>query len=171
MLTMLLAYDAAGNVIATLDHLVGQLMRLDLDDLDDTILGLIDFEAHELAGGEMTDVWSVQGAVGSKTWPEWIGGRAHDFRVELVGPPGNKRIGALVHKASGHRRERAAVAAAIAARIKAAKGEAADIRDIVGGPDRPLVLNDEGKTIGRPKVSGTPTHLPIVGVIQPRADQ
>ena len=54
------------------------------------------------------------------TWPEWIGGRAHDFKVELQG----KQIKALVHKASGHRRERAPVEAEISRRIKAGQGQA-----------------------------------------------
>jgi len=150
---MLLAYDAAGTVTATLDYLVRY-------DDDGTPLGLVDFAAHEDAGGEMTDVWNVSGASGSKVWPEWLGGRAHDFRVELVGPPGRKYIGALVHKVSGHRRVRAEIEARIEARIDAAHGQPADIRDIVGGPDRPLLLDDEGKTKAR--VPTTRPALPLV---------
>jgi hypothetical protein len=155
MLTMLLAYDAAGNVIATLDYLV---------QYDDTPardpLGLVDFGAHEEAGGEHTAIWQVQGAAGSKVWPEWIGGRAHDFRVEREGPPGRKHIAALVHKTSGYRRERAAVEDAIASRIAKAKGAPADIRDLVGGPDRPLTLTNTGRTARRPAPS--PATLPLV---------
>jgi len=153
VLGMLLAYDAAGNVVATLDHVV------QYDD-NGTPLGLVDFGAHEDAGGEMTDVWTASNATGSKVWPEWIGGRAHDFRVELVGPPGRKRIGALVHKVSGHRRERAEIEARIADRIDAAHGQPADIRDLVGGPDRPLQLDDEGKTKAR--VPNARPALPLV---------
>jgi hypothetical protein len=152
-LGMLLAYDAAGKVVATLDYVV------QYDD-DGVPLGLVDFSAHEEAGGEMTDAWTVSNAVGSKVWPEWLGGRGHDFRVELVGPPGNKRIGALVHKTSGHRRERGPLEAEIARRIGAAHGQPADIRDLVGGPDRPLPLDDEGKTVARtPRVRPA---LPLV---------
>jgi hypothetical protein len=140
MLGMLIAYDADGNVIATLDHLVA------LDD-DGTPLGLADFDAHEQAGGEMTDVWTVEGAKGSKVWPEWLGSKAHHFRVELDGEPGHKRAVALVHRESSERRERAAVETAIAARLAAADGEPADIRDLVGGPDRPLRIDPEGRTL------------------------
>lgn len=172
MLTMLVAYDADGDVVATLDHLVAT-------DEAGYVIGLVDFDAHELTGGELTDVWQVAGAVGSKTWPEWIGGRVYDFRVELTGPPGAKRISALVHvghpvrtvggillpalPASGHRRERAAIEAAIAQRIEAAaEGQPADIRDIVGGPDRPLLLDDKGRTALRLPV--VRPALPIVGL-------
>lgn len=154
---MLLAYDATGNVTATLDYVV------QYDD-DGTPLGLVDFAAHEEAGGEMTDVWTVGGAAGSKVWPEWLGSRAHEFRAELVGPPGNKRIGALVHKVSGHRRVRAEIDARIDARVEATHGQPADIRDIVGGPDRPLQLDDEGKT--KVRVPDARPALPLVSVTQ-----
>src|SRR6266702_539871 len=97
MLAMLIAYDAAGSVIATLDHMVAR-------DEHGNVVGLIDFEAHELAGGKLRDIWGIQDASGSGTWPEWLGSQAHSFRVEL-GP--DKRIAALVHKTSGYRRERA----------------------------------------------------------------
>ena len=153
MLQMLIAYDSDGNVIATLDHMVAR-------DSDGNVTGLIDFAAHEDAGGKMRDIWGVEDAVGSGTWPEWIGAKAHDFTVELQG----KQIKALVHKASGHRRERATVEAAVAARIKAAGEQPADLRDVLGGPQRPLILDDEGKTVGRSMTSGTPSHLPKVPV-------
>lgn len=168
---MLIAYDDAGNVIATLDHVVAH-------DASGNAIGLIDFAAHEEAGGEHTDIWYVTGtttsedgtetpwvAKGSKVWPEWLGGRAHDFRVELEGPPGRKRISALVHKTSGHRRERAAVEAAIAAVAVDPVTGARDIRHLVGGPTRPLPLDADGKTIGpdHPQApKGTPAHLPIM---------
>lgn len=140
MLSMLIAYDATGNVIATLDYLVQYAA-------DGAPIGLADFEVHEAAGGDMTDIWNVAGAKGSKVWPEWLGGAAHDFMVDLVGPPGRKRIAALIHKTSGHRRVRVGIEAAIADRITKAKGGPADIRDLVGGPDRPMHLDDMGKTI------------------------
>jgi hypothetical protein len=144
----LLAYDTDGNVVATLGHMVA---RNDAGD----VIGLVDFDAHEAAGGKLRDIWNVEGAVGSATWPEWLGGAAHDFRVELDG----KRIAALVHKTSGHRRERAAIEAAIADRI--AGDQPADIQDLVGGPTRPLTLDDKGQTAPRP--AGTPKHLPLIG--------
>lgn len=136
MLGMLIAYDAAGDVSATLDFMVA------LDPATQEPLGLHDFDAREAAGLPVTDIWTVttpaSPTVGAKAWPEWLGARAHDFRVELEGPPGRKRIAALVHKTSGARRDRAAIEAAIAERIAHAAGKPADIRDLVGGPDRPL---------------------------------
>ncbi len=158
---MVLAYDADGNVVGTLDHMVQYA-----DDADRTPLGLVDFMGHEEAGGDMTAVWVVDSGdsthpvKGSKAWPEYLGSRAHDFRVELEGPPGRKRIAALVHKDSGHRRERAAIEAAIADRIAAAGDQPADIRDLVGGPDRPMFLDDRGRTGVRPKA--TRPSLPLV---------
>lgn len=154
MLSMLIAYDAAGNVVATLDHLVAR-------DADGNVTGLVDFAAHEEAGGELLDIWNIEGAVGSATWPEWIGGRAHDFTVEI-----DKRhklpLRALVHKDSGHRRERAAIEAALEAApvVNGAK----DLRHLLGGPNAALRLDDKGKTLGRAKQSGgTPKHLPVIG--------
>ena len=152
MLSQLLAYDAAGNVIATLDYVVAK-------DADGNVTGLIDFAAHEAAGGKLRDIWNIDSAVGSGTWPEWIGARAHDFTVDLGA---DTRISALVHKVSGHRRERAAVEAAIASApvIDGAK----DLRAILGGPTAPLVLDEEGRTIGRSgQGGGTPAHLPVIG--------
>ncbi len=149
MLTMLVAYDAAGAIVATLDHLVAR-------NAAGEVVGLIDFEAHESAGGKLRDVWDVGAAAGSGTWPEWLGARAHDFKVEL----GAGKVVALVHRTSGHRRARAAIEAAIKGRIKAAQGEPADIRDIVGGPDRPLHLDDDGRTLPRPALAAT--RLPFV---------
>ena len=163
ILGMLLAYDVDGNVVATLDHVVQYAD-------DGTPLGLVDFAAHEDTEGEMTDVWVVSEAKGSKVWPEWLGARAHDFRVELVGPPGRKRIAALVHKTSGHRRVRAEIEARIAARIDAAHGQPADIRDIVGGPDRPLQLDEQGEMKAR--VPSARPALPLVSAAgQTRSSQ
>lgn len=155
MLHSLIAYDAQGNVVATLDHMVAK-------DDEGNVVGLVDFAAHEATGGRLRDIWENSNAVGSGTWPEWLSGRAHDFKVELDPNPGTARarIKALVHKVSGHRRERAKVEAAIAARIKAAKGEPADIRDLVGGPGRPLLLDDKGKTLPRANVARP--ALPVI---------
>jgi hypothetical protein len=146
----LLAYDVDGNVVATLDHMVAR-------DESGNVVGLIDFEAHENAGGKHRDIWEVADAAGSGCWPEWLGNRAHDFRVELEAG----RIVALVHKRNGRRRERAAIEAAIAA-VPEVDG-ARDIRHLVGGPMRPLPLSTTGKTMPTiPNV--TPGHLPIAGV-------
>jgi len=150
MLSMLIAYDGTGNIIATLDQMVG------LGEHGE-VVGLIDFAAHEAADGELTDIWQVPEASGSGTWPEWLGSRAHDFTVERA----NGRISALVHKTGGHRRERASIEAAIAERIAAAGEQPADIRDLVGGPDRPLLLDEKGRTKARVPVQRP--NLPIIG--------
>lgn len=149
----LLAYDADGNVLATLDYVAAR-------GEEGKVIGLVDFAAHEEAGGELTDVWKVEGAAGSKTWPEFLGSRAHEFRVEKAGPPGAKRIVALVHKTSGRRRERDTIEAAIEKRVKAAGDEPADLRDLVGGPGKPLVLDEQGRTRRREPV--TRPNLPVI---------
>lgn len=161
MFAPLIAYDAIGKVVATLDHLVAH-------DEDGGVVGLVDFEAHERSGAALTDVWTVSSAVGSGTWPEWLGAGAHAFTVELE--PGwhradpsraPQRIAALVH-ASGVRRVRRDIDAAIAARIDAAGDQPADLRDLVGGPDRPLPLDAEGRTV-RPEPRQRPS-LPVAAV-------
>lgn len=152
---MLVAYDAQGRIGATLDYMVQYAD-------DGTPLGLVDFGAHEDAGGEHTDIWQVEGAAGSKVWPEWIGSRAHDFDVELVGPPGRKRIAALVHRLSGHRREHGVLDAEISRRVAAAGNFPADIRDLVGGPDRPLLVDDQGRTAIRPVPAAS--RLPLLRI-------
>jgi hypothetical protein len=132
MTGQLLAYDDAGTVVATLDYMVTY-------DASGRPIGLVDFAAHEAAGGEATVWWVVNGPVkGSKVWPQWLGSRAMDYRVTLTGKAGHKRISALVHRDTGERIERKTIEKAITARIKAAQGAPADIRDLVGGPDRPL---------------------------------
>jgi hypothetical protein len=157
---MLLAYTDTGDIISTLDYVV----LYDETKYERPPMGLVDFDAHEAAGGDLTDIWNVASTnivvKGSKVWPEWIGGKAHEFTVELVGPPGAKHIAALVHKTSGYRRERAVVDSAIAKRISDANGLPADIRDIVGGPDRPLLLDEQGRTTSRP--IPIQSHLPLV---------
>lgn len=122
---------------------------------------------------------------GAAVWPEWLGGAANveydeegnvvrGFKVDL---DPQKRLKALVHLVSGHRRERADIEAAIAERINEkraaarARGtefraaalaagvdltivaqwpdpepEPADIRDLVGGPDKPVPLDENGRT-------------------------
>lgn len=172
---MLLAYDDDGNVIATLSHCVVY------DPDTGEPLGLVDFMAHEAAGGEHADIWQVHGEIretdhpekppktwrakGSKAWPEHLGGAAQMFKVELDGPAGGKNIEALVHRESGHRRERAALEQRVSARVAAKAGaEPANITDIVGGPDRPLLLDDSGRD--RPKAKRVAKkQLPFIGRI------
>jgi hypothetical protein len=192
MLSMLLGYDDDGNVVATLDYMVAR------DDAG-RVIGLVDFSAHEAAGGELLDIWVAHRASGSKVWPEWIGSAAHAFRVELEGDPGRKRIGALVHKTSGHRRERAPIEEEIKRRLERSRREVVslrnamrkhlraegasdpeadelaarvdpapvDLRDLLGGPDRPLQLDDRGRTRRKLPPKGTPSHLPMMGSRRP----
>jgi len=129
---MLLGYTADGEVVATLDYVVLH------DEATGEVIGLVDFLAHEQAGREHADIIRWSEATGAKAWPEWLA-RAHEYRVELEGPPGKKRIKALVHRKSGKRRERKSIDAAIKRRVDEASGGQADLRSIVGGPDRPLV--------------------------------
>ncbi len=154
---MLIAYNAAGDIVATLDHLV-------VRDAGGNVVGLADLDALERDGGEMIDAWTVEGASGSKTWPEWLGARATEFTVELDGEPGRKRAVALVHKTSGHRRERQAIDDEIQRRTQQANGEPVDVRDLLGGPDRPLLLDEDGAT--KPRANPEPTRLPLVAVTQ-----
>ena len=150
-LGMLIAYDGDGNVVATLDHLVVR------DDAGRAV-GLLDFQAYEAAGGKFRltpdrpdGVWDVPNAAGSGAWPEWLGGRAHDFRVQMAGA----KINGLVHLDSGYKRDRAKIEKAIADRIAQANGEPADIRDLVGGIGKPLRLDGTGRT-QRPDVGTRP---------------
>jgi hypothetical protein len=164
---MMVAYDANGNIVATQSY---QLLY----DIKGHPVGLVDYQRAEESGIEATEYFHVRvfdqnnneipGVVkGAKFWPEYLGARAFDFKVELDGPPGQKRIAALVHKTSGHRRERCQIDAAIAARIVDAKGGAADIRDLVGGPDRPIKLDHEGRAVDPLRISMT-TDLPVVAI-------
>jgi hypothetical protein len=152
MLSMLIAYDQDGNVVGVMDWCVAK-------DKNGEVVGLIDFEAHELAGGKLRDIWDKEGAVGSATWPEWLPGAAYEFRVEL---DENKRIAALVHRRTRVKRKRSDIEKAIAERRAATPpGEPVDLRDILGGPQRPLKLDEEGRTQPRPAKSQRPA-FPIV---------
>jgi hypothetical protein len=186
MLHSLIAYDANGDIVGTLDHMLAK------DDAGN-VAGLVDFAAHEDAGGRLREIWTQSSAVGSASWPEWIGSQAHDFTVELDPDPSpaRARIKALVHKKSGHRRERAAIEAEIEKRINAARSEAhkqgderrkqlkargvkaeivaqfsdpppaaVDLRDLLGGPGKPLLLDENGKT--RPRQQRSRPDLPVV---------
>jgi len=153
MFGMLIAYNAAGEVIATLGHVVRY-------DAEGNALGLVDFTAHEAAGRPATDLWVVDGAAGSKVWPEYLGSRAHEYRVELEGEPGAKRIARLVHRTSGRVRFRDAIEAALAA-VQPDELGRRDVRHLIGGPDRPLRLDDED--VGHDRHAKTPgPELPLI---------
>lgn len=134
----LIAYNADLRVIHTMDYLTA--LR------DGQVVGLHDFAEHEARGGKMRFFHEVSAAIGSGAWPEWLGAAGHDFYVEL---DQDKRIVALRHSRSGFRRIRYDIERRVAKRINEAKGEPADLRDILGGPKAPLQLDENGRTIGR----------------------
>jgi hypothetical protein len=164
---MLLAYDADGNVLGGLTVLVkyhpetGDLLGME-DFADDEANGRPhmpdpnDPEPWQIGHGSWTigpSDGSPNPVKGSKVWPEWLGSRAAEFRVELSGKPGQKHIGALVHKETGHRRERAAIEVAIEA--VAPEGGKRDVRHLVGGPDRPLNIDKQvGRAARGPRLLG-----------------
>jgi hypothetical protein len=156
---ILLAYDAEGNVVGSLESLVAR-------DEEGRAIGLVDFMAHEAQGGkfrltEDRGIWNYSGAVGSGVWPEWLGPRAAEFKVEL-----DRRhkhpIRRLVHRQSGHVRDRAQIEQAISDRADAAGEEPVDLRDIVGGPGRPIPLDADGRTAPplRRHLAGVPLVRP-----------
>lgn len=149
---MLIAWDAEGNIIA------GQMFLKVRDPVTGKGIGFVNYCSTEEDGlkfrhipGERPGVWNVQGAAGSGAWPEYLGSRATEFKVEL--DAGNRAV-ALVHKKSGHRRDRADVDMKIKRRIKDKQDEAkregripdpVDLRDLVGGFSVPLVLDEDGR--------------------------
>jgi hypothetical protein len=174
---MLIAYDEGGNVTNT------RSFQNVYDEDTGEAIGTIDFLAAEAAGIPNTAFWKItkydhvyddkgnmtrvpvadQPVKGSKVWPEYLGGEAHQFRVILAGPEGDKRIVKLVHRKSGVVRDRAKIEKAIEARKAEAReeGKPADLRDLVGGPTRPLKLDEDGRT--RPRAEPKPRPaFPIV---------
>lgn len=126
--------------------------------------------------------------VGAGTWPEFLGPAAHDFRVDVR--PGAKggthKVRGLIHATSGHRRDRAALVAEVERRVRVATearearraarrataggapptdaidGVEVDVGDLFGGPDRPLRLDAEGRTVSEDRpVRGPRRPLPV----------
>lgn len=135
----LYAYDRSGNIVATLDHLV-------IED-EDGVARLVDFEATEESGTRLRELWEVSGASGSTTWPEHLGERAPEFRVELDARQ-PLRCRRVVHRRSGVVRDRQG----IADRLGAAQDEQlragarrVDVRGALGEPGRPIALDADGR--------------------------
>lgn len=163
--TCLLLYGPDGAVIGSLESMV------QYDD-DGRALGLVDFEAHELAGGRLREVIEHEAAAGAGTWPEWLGAQAHDFRVELrPGPKGDTPlIRALVHRESGYRRERSDVEATIAAMLdEATPGRAVEMSDFIGSPGKRLELDTDGRN-AVPTKRARP-NLPLRRIDDPIAEE
>ncbi len=115
----LLAYDEGGVVVATLDGVWSGVDPVDL-------------EEHEASGGKLRRYWQVSGAVGSGSWPEYLGASAYRYRVELD-PASPLRIVALIDRETGARRERADVEAS-----------AIEVRGGSGSPVERSVLGETG---------------------------
>ncbi|MCA1570851.1 MAG: hypothetical protein LC798_11140 [Chloroflexi bacterium] len=168
-----IAYDANGNVLQSQGPLVyrrpdGSKLLVDYEAMEAVGIPLDSEEASaipesvELPPGCIRGVWHHPHAAGSKVWPERID-RPHDFRVEKEGPPGAKRLSALVHKTSGYRRERKTIEKAVEDRLAAATKAAGGtlhvtvdeylnlVADIVGLPNEPLQLTSTGRTKRRPQ--------------------
>lgn len=150
MLGMLIFYDVNGAVVEIRRSqimplwLVQELGVAALGVRDETgefittregeVAVVADFSSHEEAGGALGDYGSNAQAVGSATWPEWLHMRdvqACDLEFESGWsrhtPRGERpafRLRALVNKASGHRRDRRDIEAAIEGRIAAKRAEA-----------------------------------------------
>lgn len=90
-MSALIAWDAGGNIVATLDE-----VRRDGS--------FLDIEASETSGIKLRTYWNVTAAVASGTWPERLGSLFHDYRVELG--DGRPMVVALIHRETGERRER-----------------------------------------------------------------
>ena len=136
----LIAYDAQGGIIAVLDFLVVEGAEGH---------ALVDFLAAEAAGVKLRTIWEVSGAAGSTTWPEWLGERFHEFSIDLdhAKPHRGRR---LVHRGSGHIRDRDTIDGDIHRR-KQARARAglhvADLSHIRGNPLHPLELDVHGRTV------------------------
>lgn len=137
----LVAWDADGAIVQVSEQTMARVPGVG-------IVGEIDLAAHERDGGALTDIFVAHGAVGAGTWPEHLGARFGEFRVELE-PDWTRarhaepyRIRALIHR-SGHRRERP---------------------DGVGGSlHRPLSLDAQGRNAAEETAEvGSPAHLPLV---------
>ena len=135
-----IAYDRAGNIVASMDHLA-------IPDETGRVYA-VDLIGCERAGVKLRDLWFVSGASGSTTWPEYLGERFHEFRVELD-PTHPLRGRRLVHRRSGHVRDRESIELDIDRRKQAQKRSGRrvlDLRDFLGDAVHPLLLDDDGRT-------------------------
>lgn len=182
MLSSLLAYMDNGDVDTDGEPLydVIAMKPMQRQPHSDGTWTFRDFEEMELAGEEMIGVWIVTRwskpdgtgtptpARGSKSWPEWID-RYTDFRVRLEGSPGRKRIVALVHKQSGHRRVRAEIEAELARRMDAARTQAiadgVQLRELY--VDAGIVSLDEATEIPDPEPTPVDARDLLGGATRP----
>lgn len=175
---MFIAWDADGNVIATLDTLVYH------DPATGETVGMVDMQTHEATGGRLREIAEVSGAVGAGTWIEELGGQAHDFRVELdpawtrEDPAHPFLVQALVHKSSRVKRKRADAEQRILAAVEDAqqRGKPLDLEPVIGlaqtSPDAParhLRLAPDGREAPPPAVE--PSAEPPFPLLRPRRER
>lgn len=138
----LIAYDRSGNVIAVIEDLV-------LPD-EDGVMRSVDVEATEADDVKLRDLWEVSGASGSTTWPEHLGPRFLEFRVH-IDKRFNLRGRRLIHRGSGHARDRDAIEEAVVRRVEETEvtrgRRVVDVRPVLGDSAHPLALDDDGRDV------------------------
>lgn len=143
---VLLAYNADGRVVATLDYLSP------VHPVTQEPLGRVDLALVEASGAKLRHLYMVEGAVGSGTWPEFLGVAAHDFYV-VVDPSYRHRIRYLWHPESDHVRDREDIENAVAMEVVVAaeEGRPPDLSPLIGDIGRRLVVevDAEGRSTGR----------------------
>lgn len=156
----LIAYDRSGNITTVLEFLV-------LPDGEGGY-GLVDLEETERSGLRLRGLWEVSGASGSAHWPEHLGERFHEFRVERdrrFALPARR----LVHRRSGHVRDRAAIEAAVQeAKGRPLRERAAALRAAIGHEFAPLELDDTGRTRAKVERDAEPRGGPPLRVVRRR---
>lgn len=152
----LIAYDRSGNIFTVLEFLV-------VPDGEGSY-GLVDLEETERSGLRLRGLWEVSGASGSAHWPEHLGDRFLEFKVERdrrFALPARR----LIHRKSGHVRERVAIEAAV--QDAQARG-GRDLRGLVGGPHHPLLLDEDGRTRTEPQGQPEGIGRPPMRVVRRR---
>lgn len=157
----LIAYDRSGNIVTVLEFLV-------LPDGEGSY-GLVDLEETERSGLKLRTLWEVSGASGSAHWPEHLGERFHEFRVERdrrFSLPARR----LVHRRSGHVRDRAIIEAAVQeAKGRPLRERAAALRAAIGHEFAPLDLDPDGRTAERQRDAEPPRGGPPLRVVRRQA--
>lgn len=144
----LIAYDARGSIFAVLHELYWTA--------PDGSVHAVDLEAAE--GGRLRDLWEVSRASGSAYWPEHLGDRFTEFRVERE----SGRAVRLIHRGSGHVRHRGLIEDALAAIEETQWGPLlAARRRILGDAGHPLRLGHDGRTWAEPERDAPPPPLLI----------
>lgn len=148
----LIAYDAAGRPVAMLDWMV-------IHDAGE-LVGSVDMAEAEAVHVKLRQLWIVERAVGSASWPQWLPEwRMREFRLDLdfrFSHPARR----LIHDL-GHVIDRADIDREVESRIRASRPDPADIRAIVGGPGWPLRLNERGEVQGQAMLARNPNVAKI----------